>query len=319
MVVPVWGGVSLVGRPGALGVARSTEGKLMLSSSRYLIVSSALTLSSVAFAQTTAPAPAPVAPAAAPGAAPAPAPTSAAAPPPVAEPAPAPAAEPAPAAAEAPPPVEEPAPAAPPPVSEPAPAEPEDAAAGGRPPITKQSSLYLGSPIWMSNAPVDPGFEFELRGGLKIGILVPELGFGMRWNWMNVDKIEQAYPDVNGNLFAGDNLQGMWFSLGLRVEPTMKTDKIQPYLSGAFDMLLWGTSWDTTEFCGFWTCSTVRNYDFAPGFSGRAGLRFMPKPFIGIDLGAKVGMSFPGWAFQDTQSWVEPYAGFTFVMGAGKK
>lgn len=283
----------------------------MLSSSRYLVLSCALTLSSGAFAQATAPA-------AAPAAAPAPAP--AAAPAPVAEPAPPPVAEPAPAAAEAPPPVEEPAPLAPPPVSEPAPTEPADGAAGGRPPITKQSSLYLGSPIWMSNAPLDPGFEFELRGGLKIGVLVPELGLGMRWNWANVDKIEQGFPDVNRpDAYAGENLQGMWFSMGLRVEPTMKTDKVQPYISGAFDMMLWGTSFDTTEFCGFWTCSTVRNYEFAPGFSGRAGLRFTPKPFIGIDLGAKVGMSFPGWAFVSTQSYITPYAGFTFIMGAGRK
>jgi hypothetical protein len=290
----------------------------MLSSSKYLVLSFAGTLSGVTFAQAPAPA---AAPATTTAAAPAAAPTAAttAAPPPVAEPAPAPATEPAP-AAEAPPPVEEPAPAAPPPVSEPAPAEPADGAAGGRPPITKQSSLYLGVPIWMSNAPLDPGFEFELRGGLKIGVLVPELGLGMRWNWANVDKIEQNFPDVAApQLYAGENLQGMWFSLGLRVEPTMKTDKIQPYFSGAFDMILWGTSFNTTEFCGFWTCSTVRQFEFAPGFSGRAGIRITPKPFIGIDLGAKIGMSFPGWAFQDTQSYITPYAGLTFIVGAGRK
>lgn len=221
---------------------------------------------------------------------------------------PAPTAETAP--AEAPPPVEE---TAPPPTEEPAPSEPADAAPYTGP--TKQASIYLGSPIWMSNAPLDPGFEFELRSGIKMGILVPELGLGARWNWFNVDKIEQNFPDVAApNLYAGENLQSFWLSLGLRVEPTVK-GKIQPYLSGAFDFLLWGASYDTSEFCGLFTCSTVRNYDFAPGFSGRAGIRISPKPFIGIDLGAKVGMSFPGWAFEDTQSWVEPYAGLTLIMG----
>jgi hypothetical protein len=205
-------------------------------------------------------------------------------------------------------------------VSEPPPAQPAAEAAQDKPPITKQSSIYFGSPIWLSDAPVDPGFEFELRGGLKVGILVPEVGLGMRWNWANVDKIEQNFPDVVApQAYAGENLQGMWFSMGLRVEPKMKSEKFQPYLSGAFDMMLWGTSFDTTEFCGLFTCSTVRDWEFAPGFSGRAGLRIQPKPFIGIDLGAKLGMSFNGWAFANSQSWIEPYAGLTLITGARKK
>jgi hypothetical protein len=285
----------------------------MLSSSKYSSVALVLALSSsgVAFGQTAAPTAAPTPPAAAPpAAAPPAAPAPAAAPPPVVETAPPPVAEPAP--AEAPPPVEEPAPP-PPPASEPPPAVPAESAPYTGP--TKQTSLYLGSPIWMSNAPVDPGFEFELRSGIKMGILVPEVGLGARWNWANVDKIRESFPNVdNAELFAGENLTGMWLSLGLRVEPAVK-GKIQPYLSGAFDFLLWGPSWDTTEFCGIFTCSTVRNYEFAPGFSSRVGFRFSPKPFIGLDLGAKIGMSFPGWAFDDTQSWIEPYADLTIVMG----
>jgi len=290
----------------------------MLSSSKYtsLVLLLGLTSTGVALGQTAAPT-SPAAPAAAPTAAPtaAPAPAPAAAPPPVAETAPPPVQEPAPAAepapTEAPPPVEQTAP--PPPVSEPPPAESSEPAPYAGP--TKQASLYMGSPIWMSNAPLDPGFEFELRSGIKMGILVPEIGLGARWNWTNVDKIREGFPEVNApELYAGENLTSFWFSLGLRVEPKMK-GKIQPYLSGAFDMLMWGASYDTTEFCGLFTCSTVRDYEFAPGFSSRVGVRINPKPFIGIDLGAKIGMSFPGWAFQDTQSWVEPYAGLTLIMG----
>jgi hypothetical protein len=208
-------------------------------------------------------------------------------------------------------------PAAPPPVAEPSTDEAIEAATPPGP--QKQVSLYMGSPIWLSNAPVDPGFEFEFRSGIKFDMWVPELGIGARWNWINVDKLEEVQPDlVAPERFQGENLSSFWLSLGLRVEPRVK-GKIQPYGSVAFDFLLWGLSTDTTDVCGIWTCTTVRNYEFAPGFSGRAGIRFSPKPFIGLDLGAKLGMSFPGWAFQDTHSWIEPYAGFTLITGAKKQ
>lgn len=191
----------------------------------------------------------------------------------------------------------------------------------GPPPnvVTKQVSLYLGSPIWLSDAPLDPGFEFEFRSGLKFGVLVPEIGLGARWNWVNVDRLEAGFPEVVApERFQGENLSSFWFSLGLRVEPKM-TGKVQPYGSLAFDLLMWGMSTETTDVCGIFTCTTVRSYDFAPGFSGRAGIRIAPKPFIGFDLGAKLGMSFPGWAFANTHSWIEPYAGLTIIAGAGQK
>lgn len=175
----------------------------------------------------------------------------------------------------------------------------------------------MGSPIWLTNSPLDPGFEVELRSGMKIKSWVPEVGIGARWNWFNVDKIREQYPGVSTpNLFAGENLTGIWLSLGVRYEPELKSSKIQPYISLAFDANLWGFSYETTEVCGFWSCGTVRQYDFAPGFSSRVGVRIQPNPAIGIDLGAKPAMTFQGWAFENTQAWIEPYAGLTILMGA---
>jgi hypothetical protein len=261
---------------------------------KYPLLATLMTLSLGASAQSTpAPAAAPVPPATAPALDPAPAPTAAPQEPvsttvvdDQAQPA------------------YDSAPAEPPP-------EPEQT---GRPHIQKQASLYMGSPIWLSDAPLDPGFEFELRQGIRIGSFVPEMGFGSRWNWVNVDKLSDNFPEIdNPELFKGENLNGFWLSLGLRIEPEMR-GKLQPYFSVAFDANMWGASFDRHDMCGFFSCVSVRTYDFAPGFSGRVGLRFAPKPFIGLDIGAKPAMSFKGWAFEKTQSWIEPFGGLTIIM-----
>jgi len=183
----------------------------------------------------------------------------------------------------------------------------------------KQVSIYMGSPIWLTNSPLDPGFEVEMRSGIKMKSIVPEIGIGARWNWFNVDKLDQQYPSVNNpNRYAGENLTGIWLSLGIRFEPELKGSKIQPYLSLAFDANLWGFSYETTEVCGFWSCGTMRQYDFAPGFSSRVGVRIQPNPKIGIDLGAKPAMTFQGWAFESTHAWIEPYAGLTILLDAAR-
>lgn len=197
--------------------------------------------------------------------------------------------------------------------AEPVPPEAKPTARGPQ----KQMSIYMGSPIWLTNSPLDPGFEVEVRSGLKIQSWVPEVGVGARWNWFNVDKLREQFPTIIApNQFAGENLTGIWVSLGVRFEPELKNSKIQPYVSLAFDANLWGFSYETTEICGFWSCGTVREYDFAPGFSSRVGIRIQPNPAIGIDLGAKPAMTFQGWAFQSTHAWIEPYAGLTVLMGA---
>jgi hypothetical protein len=197
---------------------------------------------------------------------------------------------------------------------------PPDQVASTVPGPQQQFSLYMGSPIWLTNTPFDPGFEVEMRSGIKIKSFVPEVGVGARWNWFNVDKLEQQFPGVNNpNRYAGENLTGLWLSLGIRFEPELPSAVIQPYVSLAFDANLWGFSYETTEVCGFWSCGTVRQYDFAPGFSGRVGVRIHPTPSIGIDLGAKPAMTFQGWAFENTHAWIEPYAGATFLLGSTRR
>ncbi|HSC88366.1 MAG TPA: hypothetical protein VLC09_13885 [Polyangiaceae bacterium] len=208
---------------------------------------------------------------------------------------------------------------APPPVAEPsrAPSDTDEGDAPVRRGPQKQVSLYMGSPIWLTDSPLDPGFEFEVRSGMKLGVLVPEIGMGARWNWFNVDKLAAQNPSITvPERYAGENLTGIWLSLGLRVEPNMKGSKVQPYFSLAFDANLWGFSYETTEICGFWSCGTVRQYDFAPGFSSRVGIRIEPNPRIGLDLGVKPAMTFQGWAFESTHGWIEPYGGITVLLDA---
>src|SRR6478736_266662 len=146
---------------------------------------------------------------------------------------------------------------------------------------------YIGSPIWLSNAPLDPGIELELRAGSKFGMFVPER-------------------------FQDENISAWWISGGLRIEPKVR-QTFMPYGSVAFDLNFWTASTDTSGLCGVWTCVITNSVQFAPGFSGRAGMRWMPGPYFGLDLGAKLGMTFPGWAFADSHAWIEPYFGITIV------
>jgi hypothetical protein len=172
---------------------------------------------------------------------------------------------------------------------------------------------YIGSPIWLSNAPLDPGIELELRAGSKFGMFVPELGVGGRWNWINVDELSQTFPSVTTpERFQDENISAWWISGGLRIEPKVR-QTFMPYGSVAFDLNFWTASTDTSGMCGVWTCVITNSVQFAPGFSGRAGIRWMPGPYFGLDLGAKLGMTFPGWAFADAHSWIEPYFGITIV------
>jgi hypothetical protein len=180
-------------------------------------------------------------------------------------------------------------------------------------------SIYLGSPIWLTKAPIDPGFGFEIRNGLKLGVLVPEFAIGFQWNWFNVNKVREQFPEFNQpQTLSGEDIAGTWLNLGLRFEPEVHA-KFQPYVSLGFDAILWGFSFDRESYCGWWSCGTVRNYEFAPGFSSRIGFRYSPQPFFGLDLGVRPAMSFEGWAFEKTQVWLEPYAGITLSLDAARR
>jgi len=164
-----------------------------------------------------------------------------------------------------------------------------------------QASVLLGVPLIISDSASDvtPGFGFEGRFGWDLGMLVPEVMLGHQTHWFNNDRRD------NGTL------SNTWLSLGLRLQ--IETNAmILPFVSGAVDFNFWDISGDDRYVCDDYYCDVDGNVQFAPGFSGKAGIQFRVHPIVSPELGVRVAMTFPGNLFDEIEGWLTPYLGVTF-------
>lgn len=173
-------------------------------------------------------------------------------------------------------------------------------------------SLYLGVPLW-NDVPRDivrPGFELAGRFGYDLGYIVPELEFGWRWVWIDLDEAARQNPDAGIERRGTETLDSFWFSLGLRLQVPNESP-VTPYAAAhfAFD---WWNFLETGYGCGWWYCSSYNVYRFTPGFDFRFGLDVEVTPMIQVEAGLGVGFAFKGSFFDDNQSWLSPFAGVTF-------
>ena len=94
--------------------------------------------------------------------------------------------------------------------------------------FVRQTSVYLGVPFFLTDRDsLRPGFGLHVRGGWEFGWLVPEVALGWQLNLL----------DAPGN----DNLQSIWFSLGLRVQ-FLNYSNVVPFVSAAFRPKAAGTT-----------------------------------------------------------------------------
>jgi len=86
---------------------------------------------------------------------------------------------------------------------------------------------------------------------------------------------------------------------------------VLPYISGAFDANLWSFAF-LGGTCAWYYCRDDSRAQFAPGFSGKAGLGIHLKNAMYLDVGFQYSMSGKGDFFNSTQWWVEPFVGFIY-------
>ena len=171
-----------------------------------------------------------------------------------------------------------------------------------------QGGLDLGVPIFLDvdRSIVKPGMSIEGWGGFDIGWIVFDFGLGLMWSSIKTDNI----PEVMGDGLGNQPLIRWHFSPGIRLQvPTI--DAVLPYLTGRFDANLWQLEVLGTD-CGWYYCNGEGNFQFAPGFTGKAGLGIRLKGPWFLDVGMKYSLSGKGNFFERTQWWLEPFIGFLF-------
>ncbi len=171
-----------------------------------------------------------------------------------------------------------------------------------------QGGVDLGVPIFLDvdRDIVKPGASIEAWGGFDIGWVVFDFGLGLMWNRIKTDNI----PEVMGDGLGNQPLIRWHFSPGIRLQvPTI--DAVLTYLTGRFDANLWQLEALGTD-CGWYYCNGEGNFQFAPGFTGKAGLGIRLKGPWFLDVGMKYSLSGKGDFFQRTQWWLEPFIGFLF-------
>jgi len=86
---------------------------------------------------------------------------------------------------------------------------------------------------------------------------------------------------------------------------------VLPYVTGAFDANIWSFE-PLGAGCGWYYCREDGRGQFAPGFTGKAGLAIHLKRAMYLDVGFQYSMSGKGRFFERTQWWMEPFVGFIY-------
>jgi len=176
-----------------------------------------------------------------------------------------------------------------------------------RVPLRFQGGVKVGVPIFLNvdHEIVRPGASLQGWGGFDIGWVVFEFGVGLMWTPIQTNK-------VPGALFPSglEPLVRLHFSPGVRFQvPTI--DAVLPYLTGAFDANLWSFE-ALGAGCGWYYCRDDSLGQFAPGFTGKAGLGIHLKNAMYLDVGFQYSMSGKGNFFNRMQWWAEPFIGFIY-------
>jgi len=170
-----------------------------------------------------------------------------------------------------------------------------------------QGGAKVGVPIFLNvdRDIVRPGASVMGWGGFDIGWVVVDFGMGFQWTVINTDVI----PDI----VVPSGLEPLirWhFSPGVRFQvPTI--DAVLPYITGAFDANLWKFKAFSSG-CGWYYCRDDSRAQFAPGFSGKAGVGIHLKRSMYLDVGFQYSLSGKGNFFDRMQWWVEPFIGFIY-------
>jgi hypothetical protein len=187
-------------------------------------------------------------------------------------------------------------------------AYPPDAADPRRP--HNEAEFMIGIPVWFTSqdGAVDPGVSFEARVARRFGAIAPEFTIGWQINWIDEDKLPAVDRDAN------ITIDTFFFGLGARVYPIPTATVVSPFFSGAFNVYFWHITGNDDLVCGWYYCTTVADYDATVGFEGRLGLAIRASMTMQIDVGAKIGMTFPMGPIDETEAWVTPFIGFNATL-----
>ena len=170
-----------------------------------------------------------------------------------------------------------------------------------------QGGAEVGVPVFLNvdRSIVRPGGSLAGWAGFDIGWFVFEFGLGWQWTRIQTDNI----PDVV--LSSGfEPLIRLHFSPGVRLQvPTI--DAVLPYVTGAFDANVWSFA-ALGSGCGWYYCRDDGLAQFAPGFTGKAGVGIHLKGGVYLDVGFQYSMSGKGNFFERVQWWMEPFVGFIY-------
>ena len=170
-----------------------------------------------------------------------------------------------------------------------------------------QGGVKVGVPIYFNvdSEIVKPGASINGWAGFDIGWFVVDFGFGLQWTPIDTNKVPGAFAPSGL-----EPLVRLSFSPGVRFQvPTI--DAVLPYVTGAFDANLWSFE-ALGSGCGWYYCRDDSRAQFAPGFTGKAGLGIHLKNAMYLDVGFQYSMSGKGDFFNRTQWWVEPFIGFIY-------
>ena len=152
---------------------------------------------------------------------------------------------------------------------------------------------------------VRPGASFTGWAGFDIGWVVFDFAFGLQWTPIDTNKIPGAL-----NPSGLEPLVRLSFSPGIRFQIPL-FDAVLPYVTGSFDANLWSFA-AIGRGCGWYYCREDSRGQFAPGFSGKAGLGIHLKGSIFLDVGFQYSMSGTRDFFERRQWWAEPFIGFIY-------
>ena len=170
-----------------------------------------------------------------------------------------------------------------------------------------QGGAEVGVPIFFNvdREIVKPGASLQGWAGFDIGWVVFEFALGLHWTPIDTNKIPEAFITTGF-----EPLVRLSFSPGVRFQVPLY-DAVLPYVNGAFDANIWSFA-ALGQGCAWFYCRSDSLGQFAPGFSGKAGVGIHLKGSMYLDVGMQYSISWPGSFFERRQMWAEPFIGFIY-------